>query len=204
MKHEWRKHEKEIYLNNKKGQLIKLDSMKYLSIEGVGNPNENEFSEKIGLLYQMSYTIKMTNKKQLKENTYDYTVYPLEGLWSLTEHGQTLDYLDKNELVYKIMIRQPDFISNQDFNIALEKVKAKNNDIRINDIKFEEIEEGLCYQMLHIGSYEREVETFDKMKKFINENNYELKTLEHKEIYLSDFRKVSEDKLKTVLRYYIK
>lgn len=204
MKHEWRKLEKDLYINNKNVKVITLEKMKYLTITGIGNPNDQEFSEKIGLLYQMSYTIKMTNKNNLTNERYDYTVYPLEGNWSLTDYGKQLDYLDKNELVYKIMIRQPDFINENDYLKALALVKTKNDDIRVDDVKFEEIEEGLCVQMLHVGSYDNEKETFDKMKDFIKENNYQLKTLEHKEIYLSDFRKVSQDKLKTVLRYYIK
>lgn len=204
MKHEWRKLEKDLYINNKNAKFITLEKMKYLTITGIGNPNDQEFSEKIGLLYQMSYAIKMTNKKNLTNERYDYTVYPLEGNWSLTDYGKQLDYLDKNELVYKIMIRQPDFINENDYLKALALVKTKNDDIRVDDVKFEEIEEGLCVQMLHVGSYDNEKETFDKMKDFIKENNYQLKTLEHKEIYLSDFRKVSQDKLKTVLRYYIK
>lgn len=204
MKHEWRKLEKDLYINNKNAKFITLEKMKYLTITGIGNPNDQEFSEKIGLLYQMSYTIKMTNKNNLTNERYDYTVYPLEGNWSLTDYGKQLDYLDKNELVYKIMIRQPDFINENDYLKALALVKTKNDDIRVDDVKFEEIEEGLCVQMLHVGSYDNEKETFDKMKDFIKENNYQLKTLEHKEIYLSDFRKVSQDKLKTVLRYYIK
>lgn len=204
MKHEWRKLEKDLYINNKNVKVITLEKMKYLTITGIGNPNDQEFSEKIGLLYQMSYAIKMTNKKNLTNERYDYTVYPLEGNWTLTDYGKQLDYLDKNELVYKIMIRQPDFINENDYLKALALVKTKNDDIRVDDVKFEEIEEGLCVQMLHVGSYDNEKETFDKMKDFIKENNYQLKTLEHKEIYLSDFRKVSQDKLKTVLRYYIK
>lgn len=204
MKHEWRKSEKDLYINNKDAKIINLDKMKYITIEGKGNPNDIEFSERIGLLYQMSYAIKMTNKKNLKEDTYDYTVYPLEGIWSLTDFGKTLDYLDKDELVYKIMIRQPEFVSEQHFIKALESVKMKNSDTRLLDLKFETIEEGLCAQMLHVGSYDSEQETFDKLKSFIAKSGYELRDLVHKEIYLSDFRRVSQDKLKTVLRYYIK
>ncbi|NRW45211.1 hypothetical protein DFR89_003009 [Clostridium beijerinckii] len=57
--------------------------------------------------------------------------------------------------------------------------------------------------MLHIGSYDNEPETFSKMKEYINENNLKIKSLIHREIYLSDARKVEKDKLKTVLRYTV-
>ena len=42
------------------------------------------------------------------------------------------------------------------------------------------------------------------MVKLIADNNYERITETHREIYLSDFTKVEKDKLKTVLRYFIK
>jgi hypothetical protein len=45
--------------------------------------------------------------------------------------------------------------------------------------------------------------SFHKMKQFILENNYAIKTLVHREIYISDVRKTERDKLKTVLRYRI-
>jgi hypothetical protein len=57
--------------------------------------------------------------------------------------------------------------------------------------------------MMHIGSYDNEPESFDKMKEFIKDNGLKIKTLVHREIYLSDVRKVEEDKLKTVLRYSV-
>ncbi len=58
--------------------------------------------------------------------------------------------------------------------------------------------------MLHIGSYDNESQSFDHMKKFIEENHLEIKALAHREIYLSDARKVEPTKLKTALRYRVR
>ncbi len=205
MKHEYRKHEKEIYVPKQKPELIRVPKFKYVTISGKGNPNTEEFSNKIGVLYQLSYAIRMMPRNgYTPEGYFEYTVYPLEGLWDLSKDGRLMDKLDKNELVYKIMIRQPDFVTDDVFNKALENVKKKNDSPLLDEVKFISIEDGSSVQMLHVGSYDDESKTFDIMKHFIKDNNLELKTLVHKEIYLSDFRKVEQDKLKTVLRYFVK
>lgn len=205
MKHEYRKHEKEIYVPKQKPEFIRVPKFKYVTISGKGNPNTEEFANKIGVLYQLSYAIRMMPRNgYTPEGYFEYTVYPLEGLWDLSEEGRLMDKLDKNELVYTIMIRQPDFVTDDVFNKALENVKKKNDSPLLDEVKFISIEDGSSVQMLHIGSYDDESKTFDVMKQFIKDNNLELKTLVHKEIYLSDFRKVEKDKLKTVLRYFVK
>lgn len=107
MKHEWRKHEKELYLPREKPTLASVPEQKFFMIRGKGNPNSDEFSEKIEVLYSLSYAIRMMPKQgYTPEGYFEYTVYPLEGLWDLTEEGRTLDTLDKEELLYTIMIRQ--------------------------------------------------------------------------------------------------
>src|SRR5690554_5569200 len=110
MKHEWRKHEKELYMPKAKPELVTVPKQKFLMIDGQGNPNSEEFAERVGVLYSLSYAIRMMPKQgYTPEGYFEYTVYPLEGIWDLTEKGRKLDTLDKEELVYTIMIRQPDF-----------------------------------------------------------------------------------------------
>lgn len=206
MKHEWRKKEKEIYIPKETPQLVKIEKMKYITINGQGNPNSNEFKKCIESLYPIAYAIKMMPKKNIEiENYYEYTVYPLEGVWDLTQKGreEIKVSLNKDELIYKLMIRQPDFVTKEIFDKAVDIVKSKKSDIMLDYVKFEEIEEGYCVQALHIGSYDEEKRTFDKMELFCGENNLKIKTKAHKEIYLSDFRKVEISKLKTVLRYKV-
>ncbi len=205
MKYEWKKQEKEIYLPKESPSLVNIPKAKYLCIKGKGNPNNEDFANRVGVLYLMSYAIKMMPKNGFTpEGYYDYTVYPLEGLWDLTEEGKKESKLKKEELLYTIMIKQPDYADDNVFQKALEISKKKKHDPLLNEVTFEEIEDGLSVQILHIGSYDNEPFSFDKMKTFINENNLTIKTLVHREIYLSDNRKVEKDKLKTILRYLVK
>ncbi|MBC1502051.1 hypothetical protein HB943_15725 [Listeria weihenstephanensis] len=202
MKYEWRKQDKKIYLPKATPEIIELEPMKYITISGKGNPNAPLFSELVTALYATSYTIKMMPKKGVTpEGYYDYTVFPLEGFWSL-EAGSV--GLDKDQLIYKIMIRQPDFMTSELLEIARESIAKKVPAEHREQLKFEEITEGLNLQMLHLGSYDDEPATFAKMEAFCAENNLERLSKNHKEIYLSDASKVAPEKLKTTLRFQIK
>ena len=121
----------------------------------------------------------------------------------MTEKGRKEEALNKNELVYIIMIKQPDFVNEEVFRKALEILKKNKTNDLFDELYFDTIEDGLSVQMLHIGSYDNESQTFEKMKHFINDNNLKIKTYVHREIYLSDARKVEKDKLKTLLRYRV-
>jgi hypothetical protein len=202
MKHEWRKKEKAIYLPKTIPELISVPPYKYVTLSGKGHPASTEFSDKIGVLYNISYAIRMMPKSGFTpDGYYEYTVYPLEGLWDLTEEGKRLKTFDKNELMYTIMIRQPDFVTDEIFEMAYKSVKKKKNPNYLDDLRFETIEDGLSVQMMHHGSYDNEPQSFAQMKQYIEDHNLILTTLKHREIYLSDFRKTEPDKLKTVLRY---
>lgn len=205
MKHEWKKQEKNLYIPRQKPELITVPAQKFLMIEGKGNPNGEEFSERIGVLYSLSYAIRMMPKQgYTPEGYYEYTVYPLEGVWDLTEEGRKLDTLNKDELLYTIMIRQPDFVTEEIVERAFENVRKKKPHPLLDEVTFETMKGGLSVQILHVGTYDDEPQSFKVMKEFINNNNLEIVALEHREIYLNDARRVEPAKLKTVLRYRVK
>lgn len=205
MKHEWKKEEKELYLPIKKPHLITVPKFNFVLIEGKGDPNTNqEFSDAIGALYSASYTIKMLPKKGIIPQGYeDYVVYPLEGIWDLPENTKEFDKLDKSQFIYKIMIRQPEFVTEELFNDAVNTLKTKSNDEMLNKLKFVSIEDGLCVQMLHIGPFDEESKSFALMDEYTNDNGYKRIGKNHREIYISDFRRAKQENLKTVLRYRV-
>ncbi|MFJ7932135.1 GyrI-like domain-containing protein [Peribacillus sp. NPDC096448] len=205
MKYEWRKQEKNLYIPKQKPELVTIPEQKFFLIKGIGNPNENEFAEKIGVLYSLAYAVRMMPKQGYTPAGYfEYTVFPLEGIWDLTEEGRKLDTLNKDELLYTIMIRQPDFVTKEIVDRAFENVEKKKPHPFLYDVKFGTFQDGLSVQMLHVGPYDDEPQSFKVMNEFIKNNNLERTSLQHKEIYLSDFRKVEPSKLKTVLRYKVK
>lgn len=147
---DYKKEYKDLYLPKTNPMLIDVPSMKFIMVEGTGNPNDKdgEYQEAMQILYGLSFTIKMSKMGQNKiEGYFEYVVPPLEGL---------------------------------------------------------------CVQVMHLGSYDDEPETIKKIKEYIKENNLKNdigRVLEdgmirqHHEIYLSDPRRVEKNKLKTVIRY---
>lgn len=207
-KYEWRKKEKNLYNPKNKPEIIDIPSFKFFTIEGKGNPNDGFFTDYIGVLYSLSYAVKMSYKKGMEpKGFYDYTVYPLEGIWDLTEKEKE-DYkkgfINKDELLFKLMIRQPSFVDEDYAKFILDEVKKNKPNILLNNVKFEELEEGKVVQMLHIGSYDSEPESFRLMETFVKEKGFVRAEKIHKEIYLSDARKTEKEKLKTILRLKIK
>lgn len=197
--------EKDLYIPKQKPELVTVPKQKFFMIKGSGNPNNEEFTERIGVLYSLAYAIRMMPKNgYTPEGYFEYTVYPLEGIWDLTEEGRQLKELNKDELLYTIMIRQPDFVTNEVVERALESVWKKKPHPFLDDVTFETIEDGMSLQMLHVGPFEDEPQTFEKMAEYLESHQLERVSLTHREIYLSDMRRVDPTKLKTVLRYQVK
>lgn len=206
MKQDWKKIDKQYYLPKTKPELVKVPPFKFFSLHGQGDPNDKPFQDNIGVLYSLSYAIKMSPKNNFAPKDYfEYTVYPLEGIWDLNKEAKKLnsETLDKSQLVFNLMIRQPDFVT-LDFALeAIERTKRKKYHPLLEKVKFEIIEDNYSIQMMHIGSYDSEPVSFKQMEDFCIQNGYKRESKQHREIYLSDFRKVSPAKLKTVLRFRI-
>ncbi len=208
MKYEYKKHEKELYSIEDKASLITMPSQNFIMINGEGNPNKEDFSERVSVLYSLAYAIKMKYKKlyasleQSKKPEYDdFTIFPLEGVWTSSNPANPLD---KDSFVYTIMIKQPDFITKEIFESAYVEVNKKKPNILLKEVRFETVEEHECIQILHLGTFDSEPESFEKMNAFVNKNQLERINYYHREIYLSDARKTVEEKRKTILRYQVK
>ena len=202
MKHEWKKQEKEIYGVKTKPCVIDIPAWKYIILSGSGNPNDEIFSDKVAALFAIAYKMKMAYKAFAEKSSEitDYTVYPLEGIWSMASEKE---YLVKEELQYRIMIRQPDFISREMFDSALETVKARKNIPYLTDISFVTVCDGRCIQVLHKGAFEDEPASFEVMDRYCMEHGYRRMGKEHREIYLNNANRTEKANLKTILRYKV-
>lgn len=209
MAFDFKKEYKEFYMPKNKPNIIEIPKMNYIAIRGKGNPNEEngDYKKTIGLLYNIAYTIKMSDKGSHKiDGFFEYVVPPLEGFWWQDGMKETIDYNNKSAMHFISIIRLPDFVTRKDFDWAIEEATKKKKE-DFSKIEFFTYDEGLCVQCLHIGSYDEEPETINVMHQYIKENGYELDitdTRYHHEIYLSDPRKCDAKKLKTVIRHPIK
>lgn len=179
-------------------EIIEIPKLQYLMVDGAGDPNTSkEFQLAIEALYPVAYKLKFASKQQLNK---DYVVPPLEGLWWADSMDAFTDQRDKSKWLWTLMIMTPDWITREMFGQAVDIVRAKNAPTKLDHIRLETLEEGICVQILHQGSFDEEGPTLDRLhNEFIPEHGYKM-VKKHHEIYLSDFRKVSSDKLRTILR----
>ncbi len=193
----------------KKVEAVQVPKFQFAMIDGAIEKGQAPgtspmFAEATQALYGLSYTLKFMLKKR-KTNAIDYPVMALEGLWWV-EDG-FFDITVKDNWFYTLMIMQPNVITKELFEEALEQVRKKKGDSpMLSKLRFECFEEGLCVQVMHIGPYATEPATIERMKEFMKENGLQDNVGpngKHHEIYLSDPRKAAPDKMKTVLRHPI-
>jgi len=205
MKHEWRKAEKDWYLP-KRPTLLTLPALNFITVTGAGDPNQPDFADHIGALYPVAYDLRMALKRGELGDPYEYTVYPLEGVWT-TSDGSRGPSLNKAALQYKIMLRQPDRLTEQDFQAAVERVMGKKTNPYFGDLKWETYAEGQVLQTIHHGPFDEEPATFAQLQTVLEEKKLKMiPTMGdywHREIYLTDTRRTAPEKAKTVLRYRV-
>ncbi len=208
MAFDYKKEYKEFYLPQREPSIVEIPKMNYLAIRGKGNPNEEngEYKATIELLYTIAFTIKMSYKGSHKiQGYFEYVVPPLEGLWWQEGKTDGIDYTQKDQFHFISMMRLPDFVTKEEFDWAIQEATQKKKK-DFSKVEFLTYDEGVCVQCMHIGSYDTEPETIEKMEEIMQENGYELDFNQgryHHEIYLSDPRRCEASKLKTVIRHPI-
>ncbi len=208
MPFDFKKEFKEFYLPKSKPEIITVPKVNYIAVRGKGDPNEEGgfYQQSIGILYAVAYTLKMSYKTDYKiEGFFEYVVPPLEGFW-WQDGIDGVNYSDKSTFNWISVIRLPDFVTEKDFQWAVETASKKKK-VDCSPAEFLTIDEGLCVQIMHIGSYDDEPASVKLMDDYIKEQGYENdinKVRLHHEIYLSDPRKTEPAKWKTVIRHPIK
>lgn len=198
MKTDFKKALKHLYKPSaKEASFVDVPTMQYLMIDGQGNPGTSErFKAAVETLYPVAYTLKFMIKEVNPDN--DFVVPPMEALWWADDMEVFVDG-KKDEWKWTIMIMQPDFISNNDFNEAVKSVKLKKCPPLIDELRLEKYTEGKCGQIMHLGPFENEGPTVQKLHKAIEKNGGKLNS-KHHEIYLSDIRRAKPENWKTVIR----
>lgn len=206
---DFKKEDKDLYLPKTKPSIIEVPTMRFIMINGKGDPNTSPFYQTaVEVLYGISYAIKMSKKGGTPpEGYFDYVVPPLEGLWWFEDNyfdGRVIGR--KDEFNWVMMIRQPDFVTPEVFETAKASLSKKKPGLDTSIARLEDFTEGLCAQVMHIGPYDDEPSIVAALEEFIEAHGYRTEMSgmrQHHEIYLSDPRKTPPEKLKTVIRHPI-
>lgn len=179
-------------------RVIDIPALQYLMIDGHGDPNTSQqYADALAALYPVAYKLKFLSKVEAER---DYVVPPLEGLWWAEDMDSFTVSRDKSRWQWTMMLLVPEWLDGSAVGEAVRRAGAKNPPARIDDIRLQTLSEGRCVQTLHIGSYDDEGPVLERMhEEFIPRNGLRV-TGRHHEIYLSDARRVSPEKLRTILR----
>lgn len=195
---DFKKECRQFYNPPQTAEIVELPAFRFLMIDGQGTTEGPAFSAAIEALFGVSYKAKFLCKKQLGK---DYTVMPLEGLWWAEDMA---DFVSGNKQNWKwtLMILQPDFVGEELIKVAKREVAGKKNLPQIGQLRLETYTEGLAAQIMHIGPFSEEGPNIQKLHDLIRAEGgtFDGQARKHHEIYLSDFRKVAPEKMKTVLR----
>jgi hypothetical protein len=179
--------------------LVTVPPMRYLMIDGMGDPNTAVAArEAIETLFPLAYAIKFKIKKEME---FDYSVMPLEGLWWADDMAGFLTG-GKDLWKWTYMIQQPQIVTDDLFKQVLSEIVKKKQLPALFLVRFETLNEGLSAQIMHLGPFSEEAKIISLLHGFIKENGHQIDGLvkKHHEIYLSDYRKTSPEKLKTIIR----
>jgi hypothetical protein len=178
--------------------VLDVPAAQYLMVDGHGDPNTDPaYQAALEALYPVAYKLKFASKQRLGR---DYVVPPLEGLWWADDMEAFTARRDKSQWRWTMLLLVPEWLGGGDVDRAIEQVRSKGAPERLADVRLGALEEGLCVQTLHVGSFDDEAPLLDRMHRgFIPEQGLRM-TGRHHEIYLSDPRRTAPERLRTLLR----
>lgn len=191
---------KEFYSSSSKDiSIVRVPSFNFLMIDGSGDPNTSkEYADAVAALYSIAYTLKF----MVKKTGINFSVLPLEGLWWVPKMEE-FSIERKEKWLWRMMIMQPDSITDKHFKEAVAAVQKKKELPAIENVAFSAFEEGLAVQILYHGPYSGEATTIARLHEAIRESGHTL-TGKHHEIYLNDPRRTAPEKLRTIIRQPMK
>lgn len=187
-----------LYKATARPMVVKVPKLRYLAMDGTGDPNNNPaFEQAVQALYSLSYTLKFMCKNGPQQ--VDWGVMPLEGVWWADDMHDFIRQ-DRTKWRWTLMMLQPELVDTKLLKAAQAELIRRKKDLpRLQDARLRTMNEGACAQVLHFGPYANEGPAIAKLHAFIQEQGRVLRG-RHREIYLSDPRRVPQAKWRTILR----
>jgi hypothetical protein len=189
-----RKELKDLYTEVGTPKLVDVPPLRFLMVDGQGDPAAPAFAQAMQALYATAYALKF----RMKALGVEHTVMPSEGLWSNPDptgwNPETI-----GNWRWTLMIAQPPAVTDELVRETLEDLGKKKDVPALGLVRFETFAEGWAAQVLHVGPYASEPETIARLHAFIRQEGM-VPTGRHHEIYLGDPRRSAPERLKTILR----
>lgn len=207
---DFKKEFKDLYQPKTTPMMIQVPEMNFIMVDGKGDPNTCQaYQDATEVLYGLCYAIKMSKMGTWQpEGYFDFVVPPLEGFWWVEDEDfDGMNITDKNKFSWTSMIRQPDFVTREVYEIAQGELLRKKPGINLSATRLVRFAEGSCAQVMHLGSYDNEPKTIQALGEFIAASGFQTditETRRHHEIYLLNPQKTPPEKLKTIIRHPIR
>jgi DNA-binding PadR family transcriptional regulator len=197
-KYDIKKAHKDLYAPSAKDfTVVDVPELRYIAVDGEGDPNTSSaYANAVEALYGVAYTLKFASRKTLGR---DFVVGPLEGLWRADDPAVFVARR-KETWRWTMMISQPAWVTEDMVRAAVDVVAGKKANPALGDLRPRALTEGTCVQILHVGSYDDETPTLDRLHNHYMPDHGLVFNGDHHEIYLSDARRTPPAKLKTILR----
>lgn len=187
------------YVMSSQPVFVVVSPARYLGISGHGAPGGEHFKTHVSAIYAVAYALRTAEKLA----GHDFKVCHLEGQWwAHNEAGLDFRSRDPKEWEWRLLIRVPEFITQKDLDAAIQSVLTKAKNPLAGQVKLEELTEGRCVQVMHVGPYTAEKSAIEKIRAVAEHNGIHLRGPHH-EIYLSDPNRISKERLRTLVRYPI-
>ena len=180
---------------------LKIPLRRYLMIDGTDEPGAPGFRDAIGTLYPVAYTLHFA----LKRRGIQVPVGALEGIYWL-EAGTPMTpaqfsdrELQPGSMSWRLLLPVPAEATDEDFTSAIDEVFHKKRPPLLDQLRCEEWLEGEVAQVMHIGPYDAEAPTMERLHHAIEEAGLRARGCHH-EIYISDPGRTAPDRLKTLIR----
>ncbi len=191
----------ELVARSDRVRLLLVPERRCFSVDGTDAPGSQGFRDAIASLYPLAYTLHFA----LKRRGVEAPVGALEGLFWIGQPGPIPpDAYDAGPGVrgawnWRLLLPVPDAATDAEVDAARADVAARKRPPLLDRVRCERWEEGPAAQIMHVGPYDAERPTIERLHRAIGEDGLRARGCHH-EIYLSDPGRTKPERMKTLIR----
>lgn len=175
--------------------LLRVPEGRYLTMAGEGPPGSAEFQSRLQALFNVVYALKFAVRRRGR----DFRVPALEAVW-VGIPGAPGPVRPGQEVRWRLEMPVPNFVSDGDVERTERSLIERGKSDLVREVVVAHQRSTTCVRALHVGPYRSETATVKRMMRFVDDRGLRITGL-HREIYLTDPRRVPEARLRTILQY---
>ena len=184
------------YAAPRRPKLLDVGDAWFLSLDGIGRPDEPRFQE----ARQALLTTARALQRQAKAEGRPFRLSKLEALWSLEPGHHDFDAAPSQAWQWTLCLQAPDFVGDNMLLPLKQQLLSRGASKLIRRVKLIGFVEGRSAQMLLVGPREGIHRRLGPLDAFIESRGLTVVGRRH-EVHLSDERRADPAKVRTLVRY---